>query len=84
MPCNQTCEVKRLSLILKDIKIDKLKILRNSYELTDQIRRDYPERYEEMTRNLLDIERKTIAGVAELMKVEEEIARGCTTCRESQ
>ena len=84
MPCNQTCEVKRLSLILKDIKIDKLKILRNSYELTDQIRRDYPERYEEMTRNLQDIERKTIAGVAELMRVEEEIARGCTTCRASQ
>ena len=84
MPCNQTCEVKRLSLILKDIKVDKLKILRASYDLTDQIRRDYPERYEEMTRNLLDIERKTIAGVAELMKVEEEIARGCTTCRESQ
>ena len=84
MPCNQTCEVKRLSLILKDIKIDKLKILRNSYDLTDQIRRDYPERYEEMTRNLLDIERITIAGVAELMKVEEEITRGCTTCRESQ
>ena len=84
MPCNQTCEVKRLSLILKDIKVDKLKILRASYDLTDQIRRDYPERYEEMTRNLLDIERKTIAGVAELMKVEEEIGRGCTTCRESQ
>ena len=84
MPCNQVCEVKRLSLILKDIKVDKLKILRASYDLTDQIRRDYPERYEEMTRNLLDIERKTIAGVAELMKVEEEIARGCTTCRESQ
>ena len=84
MPCNQVCEVKRLSLILKDIKVDKLKILRASYDLTDQIRRDYPERYEEMTRNLQDIERKTIAGVAELMKVEEEIARGCTTCRESQ
>ena len=84
MPCNQVCEVKRLSLILKDIKVDKLKILRASYDLTDQIRRDYPERYEEMTRNLQDIERKTIAGVAELMKIEEEIARGCTTCRESQ
>ena len=50
MPCNQVCEVKRLSLILKDIKVDKLKILRASYDLTDQIRRDYPERYEEMTR----------------------------------
>ena len=84
MPCNQTCEVKRLSLILRDIKIDKLKTLKNTYELTNQIRRDYPDKYEEMTRNMLDIERKTIAGVAELMKIEEEIARGCTTCRESQ
>ena len=84
MPCNQTCEVKRLSLILRDIKIDKLKTLKNTYELTDRIRRDYPDKYEEMTRNMLDIERKTIAGVAELMKIEEELARGCTTCRESQ
>ena len=84
MPCNQTCEVKRLSLILRDIKIDKLKTLKKTYELTNRIRRDYPDKYEEMTRNMLDIERKTIAGVAELMKIEEEIARGCTTCRESQ
>ena len=84
MPCNQTCEVKRLSLILRDIKIDKLKTLKKTYELTDRIRRDYPDKNEEMTRNMLDIERKTIAGVAELMKIEEELARGCTTCRESQ
>ena len=84
MPCQQTCEVKRLSLILRDIKIDKLKTLKNTYELTDRIRRDHPDKNEEMTRNMLDIERKTIAGVAELMKIEEELARGCTTCRESQ
>ena len=84
MPCNQTCEVKRLSLILRDIKIDKLKTLKNTYELTDRIRRDYPDRSEEMTINMRDIERKTITGVAELMTIEEEIARGCTTCRESQ
>ena len=84
MPCQQTCEVKRLNLILKDIKIDKLKTLKNTYELTDQIRRDYPDRREEMTRNMRDIERKTMTGVAELMTIEEEIARGCTTCRESQ
>ena len=84
MPCNQTCEVKRLSLILRDIKIDKLKTLKNTYELTDRTRRDYPDRSEEMTRNMRDIERKTITGVAELMTIEEEIARGCTTCRESQ
>ena len=84
MPCQQTCEVKRLTLILKDIKIDKLKTLKNTYELTDQIRRDYPDRREEMTRNMRDIERKTMTGVAELMTIEEEIAMGCTTCRESQ
>ena len=84
MPCQQTCEVKRLNLILKDIKIDKLKTLKNTYELADQIRRDYPDRSEEMTRNMQDIERKTITGVAELMTIEEEIARGCMTCRESQ
>ena len=84
MPCNPTCEVKRLSLILRDIKIDKLKTLKKTYELTDRIRRDYPDKNEEMTRNMLDIERKTIAGVAELMKIEKELARGCTTCRESQ
>ena len=84
MPCHQTCEVKRLTLILKDIKIDKLKTLKNTYKLTDQIRRDYPDRREEMTRNMRDIEHKTTTGVVELMTIEEEIARGCTTCRESQ
>ena len=84
MPCQQTCEVKRLNLILKDVKIDKLKTLKNTYELTDQIGRDYPDKREEMTRNMQDIERKIMTGVAELMIIEEEIARGCTTCRESQ
>ena len=84
MPCQQTCEVRRLNLILKDIKIDKPKTLKNTYEITDQMRRDYPDRREEMTRNMRDIERKTTTGVVELMTIEEEIARGCTTCRESQ
>ena len=84
MPCQLTCEVRRLALVLKDIKIDKLKILKSTYELTDQIRRNYPERSEEMTRRLSDIERETVSGVRELMTVEEELAMGCTTCRESQ
>ena len=73
-----------MTLVLKDIKIDKLKTLKNTYDLSDQIRRDYPERSEEMTRNMRDIERKTLSGVAELMTVEEELARGCSTCRDSQ
>ena len=84
MPCQQLCEVRRLTLVLKDIKIDKLKTLKNTYELTNEIRRNYPARSEEMTRNMREIERKTTSGVAELMTIEEELARGCMTCRESQ
>ena len=83
MPCQHTCEVKRLNLVLKEVKLDKLKTLRNIYEVTDQIRRDYPHKREEMTRNKLMIERNIVAGVAELMTIDEEIARGCMTCRES-
>ena len=84
MPCQHTCEVRRLTIVLKDIKLDKLKTLKNTYELTDEIRRNYPGRSEEMTRNMRDIERKTMSGVRELMTIEEELARGCMTCRESQ
>ena len=73
MPCQQTCEVKRLNLILKDVKLDKLKTLRDIY----------PHRIEEVTRSKQEIEQKLMTGVAELMIIEEEIARGCSTCRES-
>ena len=83
MPCQQTCEVKRLNLILKDVKLDKLKTLRDTYEVADKIGRDYPHRREVMTRNKQDIERKLMIGVAELMTIDEEIARGCMTCREN-
>ena len=83
MPCQQTCEVKRLNLILKDIKQDKLKTLREIYEVTDQIGRDNPHRREEVTRSKQEIEQKLMTGVAELMIIEDEIARGCTTCREN-
>ena len=83
MPCQQTCEVKRLNLILKDVKLDKLKTLREIYEVTDQIGRDHPHRREEVTRSKVDIEDKIMTGVAELMIIEDEIARGCATCRES-
>ena len=83
MPCQQTCEVKRLNLILKDVKLDKLKTLREIYEVTDQIGRDHPHRREEVTRSKEDIEDKIMTGVAELMIIEDEIARGCATCREN-
>ena len=83
MPCQQTCEVKRLNLILKDVKLDKLKTLRDIYEVTDQIGRDYPHRREEVTRSKKEIEQKLMTGVAELMYIEDKILRGCTTCREN-
>ena len=83
MPCQQTCEVKRLNLILKDIKQDKLKTLREIYEVTDQLGRDNPHRREEVTRSKQEIEQKLMTGVAELMIIEDKIARGCTTCREN-
>ena len=73
-----------MTLVLKDIKIDKLKTLKKTYELTNHIRLNYPRKSDEMTRNMSNIERQTRSGVAELMKIEEELARGCTTCRESQ
>ena len=84
MPCPQTCEVRKLTLVLKEIKTDKLKTLKKTYELTNHIRLNYPRKSDEMTRNMSNIERQTRSGVAELMKIEEELARGCTTCRESQ
>ena len=45
--------------------------------------RDNPHRIEEVTRSKQEIELKLMTGVAELMIIEEEIERGCTTCRES-
>ena len=83
MPCQQTCEVKRLNLILKDVKQDKLETLRNIYEVTDQLGRDNPHRREEVTKSKREIEQKLMTGVAELMYIEDEISRGCTTCREN-
>ena len=55
MPCQQNCEVKRLNFQLKDIKIDKIETLREIYEVTDQIGRDYPHRRDEMERNKTEI-----------------------------
>ena len=83
MPCQHNCEVKRLNLILKDIKHDKIKTLRKIYEITEQLGRDNPHRREEVTRSKKEIEQKLMTAVAELMYIEDEISRGCTTCREN-
>ena len=83
MPCQYNCDVNRLNFQLKDIKIDKIKTLREIYEVTDQLGRDHPHRRDEMTRSKIEIDEKLMTAVAELLCIEDEISRGCTTCREN-
>ena len=83
MPCQYNCDVNRLNFQLKDIKIDKIKTLREIYEVTDQLGRDHPHRRDEMTRSKIEIDEKLMTAVAELLCIEDEISRGCTTCRDN-
>ena len=82
MPCQQHCEMKRLNLHLKDIKLDKVETLREIFEVTAEIGRDYPHRREEMDRSKVELIDKITTAVSELLTTEEEIVRGCTTCRD--
>ena len=68
---------------LRDIKLDKIKTLQEIYEVTDQLGRDHPQRRDEVTRSKIEIEAKLMTAVAELLCIEDEITRGCTTCREN-
>ena len=83
MPCQYKCDVNRLNAQLKDIKLDKIKTLREIYEVTEQLGRDHPHRRDEITRSKIEIEAKLMTAVAELLCIEDEISRGCTTCREN-
>ena len=83
MPCQENCEMIQLNLQLKDIKIDKVETLRDIYRVTDQIGRDYPHRREEMEISKAEIYEKLTTAVAQLLCIEEEIIRGCTTCRDN-
>ena len=83
MPCQRNCEVERLNFQLKDIKHDKINTLKEIYEVTEQLGRDHPHRRDEVTRSKREIEQKLMTAVAELMYIEDEISRGCTTCREN-
>ena len=83
MPCQENCEMEQLNLQLKDIKIDKVETLRDIYRVKDQIGRDYPHRREEMERSKAEIYEKLTTAVAQLLCIEEEIIRGCTTCRDN-
>ena len=83
MPCQQDCEMKRLNLHLKDIRLDKVETLREIFEVTAEIGRDYPHRREEMEISKAEIYEKLTTAVAQLLCIEEEIIRGCTTCRDN-
>ena len=75
--------MKRLNFQLKDIKIDKVETLREIFEVTVEIGRDYPHRRDEMNRSKIEIYDKLTTAVAELLIIEDEIVRGCTTCRDN-
>ena len=81
MPCQRNCDVHRLNIQLKDIRLDKIKTLQEIYEVTDQLGRDNPQRNDEATRSKIEIKTKLKKAVVELLCIEDEISRGCTTCR---
>ena len=80
MPCQHNCDVNRLNIQLKDIKIDKIKTLREIYEVTDELGCDNPHRRDEVTRSKIEIERKLMTAVAELLYIKDEISRDCISC----
>ena len=77
------CEVNQLNAQLKEIKHDKIITLKEIYEVTEQLGRDHPHRRDEVTRSKREIEQKLMTAIAELMYIEDEIARGCRTCQEN-
>ena len=83
MPCQENCEMEQLNLQLKYIKVDKVETLRDIYRVTDQIGRENPHRREEMEISKAEIYEKLTTAVAQLLCIEEEIMRGCRTCREN-
>ena len=83
MPCQENCEMEQLNLQLKYIKVDKVDTLRDIYRVTDQIGRENPHRREEMEVSKAEIYEKLTTAVAQLLCIEEEIMRGCRTCREN-
>ena len=81
MPCQRHCDVHRLNIQLKEIKLDKVKTLQEIYEVTDQLGRDNPQRKTVATRSKIEIKTKLKNAVFELLCIEDEVTRGCTMCR---
>ena len=78
MPCQPNCEVHRLNLELQVIKTDKIKTLTEIHQVTKDLGRTNRNRQNEVPR----IERKLRTTIAELLRIEVEISRGCPACRQ--
>ena len=61
----------------------RLALLKEIYEVTEELGRGNPHRRDEVTGSEREIEQKLMTAVAELLCIEDEISRGCTTCREN-
>ena len=83
MPCHNQCEIEQLNARLKDIKQDKVVTLKQILEVTEELGRDHPHRRDEVTRSKRQIEQKLITAITELMYLDDEIAKGCSTCQEN-
>ena len=81
MPCHHQCEMNQLNARLKEIKQDKVVTLRQILEVTEELGRDHPHRRDEVARSKRQIQRKLIDAITEPMYLNDEIARGCSTCQ---
>ena len=81
MPCHHQCEINQLNARLKEIKQDKVVSLRQILEVTEELGRDHPHRIDEVARSKRQIQLKLIDAITELMYLNDEIARGCSTCQ---
>ena len=81
MPCHHQYEINQLNARLKEIKQDKVVTLRQILEVTEELGRDHPHRRDEVARSKRQIQLKLIDAITELMYLNDEIARGCSTCQ---
>ena len=81
MPCDPQCPVRELNSQLINIKEEKIATLRQILEVTDELGRQAPHRWDEVARGRRQIEYKLVEAVAELVYLTNEIALGCNSCQ---
>ena len=83
MPCDPQCQIqiRQLNSHLITIKEEKIATLRQILDVTDELGRQAPHRRDETARRRRQIEHKLVEAVAELVCLNNEIARGCNPCQ---